>query len=124
MQLHDLLHEREPDSTAFMCSALTVLHSIESLKQPREGVRGNTDARITNHQHHAILVVPNRQCNVTVKRMFKCVAEQVEDHLFPQRSIDIDRFRQGGAVDVEGQADPFESGAKPAGQVCAIGGQI
>ena len=92
-----------------MCSALTVLHSIESLKQPREGVRGipTPVSRTTKSRH------PGRAestvCNVTVKRMFKCVAEQVEDHLFPQRSIDIDRF-PAGAVDVEGQAARSRAG--------------
>ncbi len=55
---------------------------------------------------------------------FSALRQQVEDHLLPHVAVDVDRFVQRGAVDVELQPGPVDGRPEDAGQLGGDGREV
>ena len=97
VQLHQLLHQGQPDPCALNRPAPSALHAVESFKNPRELITRDARSSVSHVQDHAVsgmhlFVNPDR--DAALERKLKGIAQQIEDNLFPHVAVDIDRLRE------------------------------
>ena len=117
VELHQLLHEREPDAGAFLRPAARPFDAVEALEDPADFRGGHAGARVADPQLRAVAVLPERDLDAPGKGELVRVGEEVEDDLLPHVAIDVDGLAQGRAVHVQLEARALDGGAEHARDV-------
>src|SRR3984957_9266974 len=90
MQVHQFLHEREPDAGAFEGPALLSLDPMEALEKARQFMFGNADAGITHAEFDGLAVSADRDNNFAFEGELEGVGKKIENNLLPHVAIEPD----------------------------------
>ena len=121
---HELLHEREADTGPLVRSAPRVRHAMESIKDLRQLVGGNADARVRDVDDRRIPPIAHADGDATVERVLEGVGQEIEYDLLPHLPVDVDARGQERRVHVERESRAVGGRAEGARQFRRAGGQI
>src|SRR5579862_23011 len=126
VELHQLLHECQPNARAFIGSRIDILDAVKAVENTRQLFRSNADTGIANRKFYATAIDRlefNR--DLALQRVLECVGKKIENNLLPHIAIHVDRLRQWGAIDFQLHAGTFDGGTEEAGEVgcqaCQVG---
>ena len=101
MQPDELLHEREPDASAFVRSRAGAADAMKPLENMRQLCSGDSGAGVRDRQRHPLAVAAQPHGNLPFEREFQRVRQQVQHDLLPHLAVDVDIAGQRVTVDDE-----------------------
>ncbi len=117
VEVHELLHQREPDPRALVGSPLGALHAMKALEEPGHLFFGHADPGVGHLEGDAVAHPLQAERDPAREREFEGVGEQVEHDLLPHVPIDEDLLGQGVEIDLEREAGAVDRRAEHAGEI-------
>ena len=103
VQLHQLLHEGEPDAGTFDGPRAPALDAEEAIVKVRDVLGGDSDAGVLDAHDDGAVGGVQRHGDRPLEGELDRVRDQVEDDLLPHAAIDEDRLAERRTVDQEGE---------------------
>ena len=124
VQLHQLLHEGEPDAGTFDGPRAPALDAEEPIVKVRDVLGGDSDAGVLDAQDDGAVGGVQRHGDRPLEGELDRVRDQVEDDLLPHAAIDEDRLAERRTVDQEGEPGALDRREERRGEVVRQGGEI
>jgi hypothetical protein len=99
------------------CVRPRALDTIEPLKQVGQLGFRDADAAIAHRKLHRILNLSERYYDFTLKGVFECVGDKIQNDLLPHFTIDINRLGEPLAINNQSHAGALDGGTEHACQI-------